>query len=169
MHLVCRVSVVFHYEITSWYSMCPHGPTMLNKQTNKQTLPTWNCTDCRGVKCLFRRVINKLGRKSIRKFGISCREDGTSSSEVFLFVLLPSWEEGIHCCFDAVSCFQVIYTDLKIFSFSADFSFFYCSNLRTFFYFQPNLSYFTLISSRFFSFFEHFQCFWLKVIFRSDL
>ena len=48
-------------------------------------------------------------------------------------------------------------TDLKIFSFSADFSIFCCSNLHTFFYFQPNLSYFTLISSRFSAFLSIFS------------
>ena len=48
MLLVCRISVVFH----RWYnkllesSMCPLGPTMLNKQTNQwrsQGLTGWAC------------------------------------------------------------------------------------------------------------------------------
>ena len=39
------------------------------------------------------------------------------------------------------------------------FSFFCCSNLRTFFYFQPNLSYFTLISSHFSAFLSIFSVF----------
>ena len=51
------------------------------------------------------------------------------------------------------------FPDLKIFSFSADFSFFCCSNLRTSFYFQPNFSYFTLISSCFSAFLSIFSVF----------
>ena len=60
---------------------------------------------------------------------------------------------------------HVWYSDLKIYSFSADFSFFYCSNLRTFFYFSPIWA-ILLWFQAVFSFFEHFQCFWQKVIFR---
>ena len=48
---------------------------------------------------------------------------------------------------------------MKIFSFSADFSFFSKQNLRSCLSFQPNLSYFIMVSCFFSAFFEHFQCF----------
>ena len=63
--------------------------------------------------------------------------------------------------FNDVSC-DFVYnqiSDLKMFSFSADFSFFCCSNLRIIFYFQPNFSYFTLISSCFSAFLSIFSVF----------
>ena len=61
-------------------------------------------------------------------------------------------------CINAKIIILSVISDLKIFSFSADFSFFCCSNLRAFFYFQLNLSYFTLISAV-------FQLFWAISVF----
>ena len=66
--------------------------------------------------------------------------------------------------------FFSVYTDFSVsVSFSADFIVAYCYNLHFFFYFQPELGLFTLVSWGFLSFLEHFQCFSAKAIFMSDV
>ena len=52
---IVRWNVGLLKEITSCYSMCPRGPTMLNKQTNKQT-------DIRGGSTIVRFSICKRNR-----------------------------------------------------------------------------------------------------------
>ena len=60
-----------------------------------------------------------------------------------------------------------LHTDLKIFSFSADFSFFLLLKFTHFLLFSAQFELFYLDFKLFFSFFEHFQCFWQKVILRT--
>ena len=55
----------------------------------------------------------------------------------------------------------------KIFSFSADFSFFLLLKFTHFLSFSAQFELFYLDFKSFFSCFEHFQCFWQKDIFRS--